>query len=583
MEKLLGKFKIKPIDLAEYKTRLEQEIKLLLELDYIDYILRIAEIYDQYIDKYPNMLRGSSGSSLILYYLGISKIDPIKFSIPLSRFINQYRKTTPDIDIDIPLSLRDLLMLDIINSNKDCVRMSSDYKNEDNKYFAELIKEDPTFNSIHSSGIIIFDSKQENIIDKYRILPKQISLTKSNFNDYGLKKIDLLANTALDQIYQISKKNIFEYDFADSNIYKFISEDDGVGITYAETPQIQNVFKILKPSNIEELSLCLSIVRPLACHNISKNVTWDYLKNKIIYDDDFIIWVQNKLGYSEEEADGIRRVFKSNTDKEKMDEFIKKVDLSNLTEIDKYELKKTLYNLSKYSFCKSHSLNYAHMIYCLYWNKFYNPKLFWLITIKTIKGYYREWVYIRKGLSNGLKFKGIENCSPFYHLIYTGYWIKKEFVSRCYLRKISNEPDNLNLDNIDKQVEEQLEQVDNVKEEIEENIEDYIEDTIQDSIQENKELDSLNLDNNLINDVMEEKIKYDKEYEFRGVIAGVGNISTRNKKYQMVITIGYDNNKFINLHLNKKRDLSKFKQVIGKGYWIDGPLPYIIITKMMLM
>lgn len=591
MDKLLNKFKIIPIDEPKYKERLDQELKLLKELNYIDYILRIIDIYDQYINKYPNMLRGSSGSSLILYYLGISKIDPVKFSIPVSRFINQFRKTTPDIDIDIPLSMRDLLISDIIQLNDDCIRMSSDYKNEDNKYFADLIKEDPTFNSIHSSGIIIFDKEQKSTIDKYRILPKQISLTKTNINEYGLKKIDLLANTALDQLYKISNKSIFDYDFTDSKIYEFIHQDDGIGITYAETPQIQNVFKILKPSNIEELSLCLSIVRPLACHNISKKMNFENLKNKIIYDDDFIDWLQSKLGYLEEEADEIRRILKKNTDKEKINDFIKIVDSSNLDLNDKNELKKTIFNLCKYSFCKAHSLNYAHMIYCLYWNKYYKPKQFWLTTIKTIKGFYRDWVYIRKGLMYGLKFKGIENCSPFYHLIYTGYWIKKEFVSRCYLRKISNESVNLEQKNeplidqinyIEKVIQvDKVEQLEQVEEQVKEQVEKQVEEQIE--IYENEEYNEYQEDKNSTKEYLDEKIKYDQEYEFRGIIAGIGNISTGNKKYQMVITIGYDNNKFINLHLNKKRDLSKFKQVIGKGYWIDGPMSHIVITKMILL
>ena len=188
MEKLISAFKIKPYDTTQYKTRLEQEFILLSELNYIDYILRIVQIYNGYINKYPNMLRGSSGSSLILYYLGISKIDPVKYSIPLSRFINRLRKTPPDIDIDIPLNSRDKLIGEIINSNENCIRMSSDYNNEDNKYFAELIKEDPTYNHTHSSGIIIYNEEQKEVINKYRVLPKQISLTKTNIENYGLKK-----------------------------------------------------------------------------------------------------------------------------------------------------------------------------------------------------------------------------------------------------------------------------------------------------------------------------------------------------------------------------------------------------------
>ena len=51
----------------------------------------------------------------------------------------------------------------------------------------------------------------------------------------------------------------------------------------------------------------------------------------------------------------------------------------------------------------------------------------------------------------------------------------------------------------------------------------------------------------------------------------------------MVIVLGYDNNKFINLYLNKRRDFSKFKQIYGRGYLIDCINPYIVVTKMTLI
>ena len=59
-----------------------------------------------------------------------------------------------------------------------------------------------------------------------------------------------MANTAIEQLYSIdNKKTIYNYNFEDDKLYKFITEDDGIGITYAETPMVQNVIKILKPSN----------------------------------------------------------------------------------------------------------------------------------------------------------------------------------------------------------------------------------------------------------------------------------------------------------------------------------------------
>jgi len=277
------------------------------------------------------------------------------------------------------------------------------------------------------------------------------------------------------------------------------------------------------------------------------------------------------------------------------------------------------------------------MIYCLYWNKYYNTKKFWISTIKNIKGYYKDWVYIRKGLDNGLKFKGIVKCNSFYHYIYTGYWLNKEFMTRCYLRNASsknksiltnntcdnnkeniNENINENMDenineNINEHMDENMNQ--NINEHMDENmnqninehmdgnmdknmnenINEHMDGNMDENIDENMdEHTNENMNENIDENIMstDDKIgeysdkinnKYNQECEFRGLIAGLGNCSTKYKKYQMVISLGYDNNKFINLHLNKKRDLSKFKQVIGKGYMVNSNLPHIVATKMILL
>jgi DNA polymerase III alpha subunit len=607
MEKLLSKFKITPIQNEIYQSRLQQEINFFQKNNFINFLLRMVEIYESHINKYPNMLRGSAGSSLLLYYLGINKFDPLKYSISLERFINPSRKTYPDIDFDLPVSIRNQLFDVILLKNSDTIRMTSDYKHENNIYFESLIKEDPSLNIPHNSALIIYSHDQKDLIQNNKILPNQIKFTKNNIGEYNLKKIDLLSNTALEQLYNISNKRIEEYDFDDKDVFEFICMDDGIGITFAETHQIQYVIKILKPKSIEELSMCLAIVRPFASSNITNSMNFEYLKKQVIYDDDFILYLSNLLGIDFERADEIRRLFKSNQDKEKMFQFISSIELSNeIDQEEKFKLKKLLFNISKYSFCKAHSINYARMIYCLYWNKFYLSKKFWKSTIKCVKGQYRDWVYIRKGLENGLKFKGIENCSPFYHLIYTGYWLKKDFVSRCYLRKISNQNNSNNSNNSNNIIElddsdnqeklfedetinlEESKDINNLEEAKDiYNIEDLedLEDISEKQEEHNQQENLQQIENleQIENNKNHEKYDFNNVCEFRGIIAGVGKIYTRYKKFQMVITIGYDNNKFVNLHLNKQRDLTKFKQVIGKGFWIDAPKPYIVVTKMNLL
>ena len=44
---------------------------------------------------------GSAAGSLVSYAVGITTADPMSFDLPFERFLNPYRPSPPDIDIDI--------------------------------------------------------------------------------------------------------------------------------------------------------------------------------------------------------------------------------------------------------------------------------------------------------------------------------------------------------------------------------------------------------------------------------------------------------------------------------------------------
>ena len=89
----------------EYNDRINRELKLIIDKNFIDYIFRICEILEL-CNNIPHIIRGSSGSSLVCYLLGITDIDPIKEKIAFSRFLNEYRSSMPDIDMDFPHNQR---------------------------------------------------------------------------------------------------------------------------------------------------------------------------------------------------------------------------------------------------------------------------------------------------------------------------------------------------------------------------------------------------------------------------------------------------------------------------------------------
>ena len=58
----------------------------------------------------PGRGRGSSVSSLVCYLIGLSHIDPIASRLTLGRFLHEDLRGLPDIDLDFPRDIREVLI-----------------------------------------------------------------------------------------------------------------------------------------------------------------------------------------------------------------------------------------------------------------------------------------------------------------------------------------------------------------------------------------------------------------------------------------------------------------------------------------
>ena len=76
-----------------YVERMKMELDILEELGFIDYILLNWEVlnfcHEQGIPTGPG--RGSAAGSLVLYFLGVTKVDPIKYDLFFERFVSRSR------------------------------------------------------------------------------------------------------------------------------------------------------------------------------------------------------------------------------------------------------------------------------------------------------------------------------------------------------------------------------------------------------------------------------------------------------------------------------------------------------------
>ena len=89
-------------DMCKYKERLEEELKIIIDMGFADYFLIVYDFVHwakkEGIPVGPG--RGSGASSLVAYCLEITDLDPMPYHLLFERFLNPERISLPDFDID---------------------------------------------------------------------------------------------------------------------------------------------------------------------------------------------------------------------------------------------------------------------------------------------------------------------------------------------------------------------------------------------------------------------------------------------------------------------------------------------------
>ena len=110
-----------------YTQRLHEEFALIDKFGFTKVFLQVQQIIEITRQRnIPHIIRGSAGSSLVCFLMGITEIDPILYKLELARFMNHGRQDLPDIDIDVPYNRREELYKAIEdNWSKKVARISN--------------------------------------------------------------------------------------------------------------------------------------------------------------------------------------------------------------------------------------------------------------------------------------------------------------------------------------------------------------------------------------------------------------------------------------------------------------------------
>lgn len=87
---------------SNLKDRIDYELDVIKQKGYSAYFLIYEDMANWSTNEgIPINTRGSAAGSVVSYSMGITTVDPIRYLLPFERFLNPYRPSAPDIDMDI--------------------------------------------------------------------------------------------------------------------------------------------------------------------------------------------------------------------------------------------------------------------------------------------------------------------------------------------------------------------------------------------------------------------------------------------------------------------------------------------------
>jgi DNA polymerase-3 subunit alpha len=92
----------------EIIKRVEYELEIIFKKGYSPYFLVVGDLLHYARENgILTTIRGSVAGSMATYLLGITNVNPIEYKLPFERFLNPFRPSPPDIDMDYADNRRD--------------------------------------------------------------------------------------------------------------------------------------------------------------------------------------------------------------------------------------------------------------------------------------------------------------------------------------------------------------------------------------------------------------------------------------------------------------------------------------------
>jgi len=442
----------------------------------VDYFLIVDDLkrYSESIGIYVGPGRGSGASSVVAYCLGITAIDPIKYSLLFERFLNPERVSMPDIDLDFSHDRRGEVIdyitrkyggdkvamivafgrmkakavirnvgraLDLPYAFVDSIakmipanvlNITIDDAMEQNVKLREIYDENPDAKKLidmsrkleglvkntseHASGVVITTEPLTNFVPIQ--LQGEDTVTQFDMTlleELGLLKIDVLGLRFISVIGETIKLvketrgDVIRLDkipLDDKNVFEMLSKGDGVGVFQIESAGMRQLFRELRPRDIEDIIAGIAMYRPGPMDQIPR-----YLENRrdpsrikytdkclegilsvtfgcMLYQEQVMQIVRDVAGYSYGRSDLVRRAMakkKHDVMLKERENFIHGIVDDNgnviipgavrngVSEESANRIFDEMIEFANYAFNKAHAASYAVVCYWTAYLKYHYP------------------------------------------------------------------------------------------------------------------------------------------------------------------------------------------------------------------
>jgi error-prone DNA polymerase len=323
---------------AEAEARLEEELRVIRHLRLSGFFLlhrdmlelaREVAVEVRGPDSARSVLppgrgRGSSVSSIVCYLTGLSHVDPIENELFLGRFLNEELTALPDIDLDFPRDVRDVLIprvhdrygrdrcalvsafstFHVRSAVRDFAKslglppgeierlaravdpwkpkndIAADVPHGRSPRWDALVRlaRDasglPRHVTQHPGGMVI---STQPLIDLCPIQPasmegrQMVQWDKDSCGDAGFLKIDLLGlgmlsavERCVDEIARVrgERLDLSRIPYDDKEVYARIQEAETMGVFQIESRAQMQMLKRTRPETLDDLTVQVALVRP---------------------------------------------------------------------------------------------------------------------------------------------------------------------------------------------------------------------------------------------------------------------------------------------------------------------------------